>query len=410
MFFRHNAIGRAAVAPMGLGWILALAGCANPGQPRPPSLHLPEKAQQVAAERVGDQVIVTWTTPAKTTDKDPIRGDVVAVVCRDGAATRLAGAAHSVGCDPVQRIAVGPGPSRAVETLPASLSVGQPSLLTYRVELLNAHDRSAGRSDPAFAAAGAAPPAAGPLKVTAQRDGALVTWMPVTWPPVVGPPVVGLPVTGTSVPGGKTADLAPMRLTRTLVGLLPEAKPAPVSNRARPLGFNSSNTNPAIAHLESPPRLDADSGGLIDRGPQNGATYRYVAERVRRVSLAGHTLELHGMPSPGATFTYRDVFPPKPPTGLVSVPGGGFGEALSIDLSWDANREADVEGYNVYRADQAAGSRANFIRLNAEPIPSSAFRDGQVEPGHSYVYRVTAVDRQHNESAPGDERYESLRK
>ena len=87
--------------------------------------------------------------------------------------------------------------------------------------------------------------------------------------------------------------------------------------------------------------------------------------------------------------------------------GGGFNEAPSIDLSWDANLETDVAGYNVYRKDASSGE---FMRLNAEPVSASAFRDMKAEAGHSYEYRVTAVDRQHNESEPSDVIRETLRK
>ena len=87
------------------------------------------------------------------------------------------------------------------------------------------------------------------------------------------------------------------------------------------------------------------------------------------------------------------------------MPGGGFGEAPSIDLSWDANIEADVAGYNVYRSEGAA-----FARVNAELVATPAFRDMHVEAGRQYTYRVTAVDQRKNESAPSATVIESLRK
>jgi fibronectin type 3 domain-containing protein len=89
----------------------------------------------------------------------------------------------------------------------------------------------------------------------------------------------------------------------------------------------------------------------------------------------------------------------------VLVPGGGFGESQSIDLAWDANLETDMLGYNVYRSEGAG-----FVRLNAELVQAPAYRDMQVQPGHTYTYRVTAVDRRHNESVPGAEVQETLRK
>lgn len=151
--------------------------------------------------------------------------------------------------------------------------------------------------------------------------------------------------------------------------------------------------------------MDKDAGGMIDTSVRDGDTYTYVAQRVQTVSLNGQKFELRSVPSAPVTFTYHDVFPPKAPAGLVLVPGGGFGETPSIDLSWDANYERDILGYNIYRSDGGG-----FAKINNEPVSVPAFHDTHVEPGHQYTYRVTAVDQRHNESAPGATASETLRK
>ncbi len=379
--FRPLRPTRAAAAP-GCLCVLLVGGCANPGQPKPPSLRLPDKAIKLQAERLGDAVILTWTTPSNTTDGDTIRGRIMAVVCRESN-RQPSGPAT---CTPVQRVPATPGPSRADAKLPASLLSGPPTLLTYRVELLNERDRSAGPSTPAFAAAGAAPAPAGPLQLTARREGALIAWQ---------------------------ADRAPgvMRVTRTSVA--PDAPPAPAAApgkaaRPSPLTFGNRDAEATVAIMQPEGSPRSDPGGMLDRTVDDGKTYRYVGQRVRTVSLSGQALELHGLPSAPANLTFRNIFPPVPPRGLVSVPGGGFGEPPSVDLSWDSNAERDLLGYNIYRSDAAPGSP--FTRLNPEPVSASAFRDLRAEPGHSYLYRVTAVDRRHLESAPGDTIHESLRK
>ncbi len=145
---------------------------------------------------------------------------------------------------------------------------------------------------------------------------------------------------------------------------------------------------------------------MIDPGVQDGDTYTYVAQRVQTFSLEGHTLELRGEPSAPVTFAFRDTFPPRMPTGLVLVPGGGFGEPASIDLVWDSNFEPDLLGYTVYRS-QDGGS---FERLNAAPLAVPSYRDMKVEPGRRYTYRVTAIDQRKNESAPSAEAGETLRR
>jgi hypothetical protein len=283
-------------------------------------------------------------------------------------------------CDAVQRVPAPVGASRASVALTPAQASGPPALLAYRVELENAKGRTAGPSQPVFAAGGAAP-AAGSLKVSARREGALVQW--------------------TSAPDG-----AVMELTRTLISTAEkplESKPAarPAKSPLTPKGTKAP-AREVVLRADS----TTDSGGMLDTTAIDGGTYTYTAQRVRTVTLGGHALELRSAVSPAYTFTYRDTFPPRPPTGLVLVPGGGFGELPSIDLSWEANFDSDMLGYNIYRSTGAA----DFVRLNPEPVPSPSFRDLHVEPGGQYAYRVTAVDQRHNESAPSGTARETLRR
>src|SRR5437764_13490555 len=62
--------------------ITAMAGCATPGAPLPPSLDLPKPVTDLRATRMGDQVTLTWTLPSETTDKQRIRRLGATVVCR----------------------------------------------------------------------------------------------------------------------------------------------------------------------------------------------------------------------------------------------------------------------------------------------------------------------------------------
>jgi hypothetical protein len=181
--------------------------------------------------------------------------------------------------------------------------------------------------------------------------------------------------------------------------------PATAQKPATPVASKSKAPAREVV-LRPSTAASTDPGGMLDTTVVDGNTYTYVAHRVQTVTLSGHTLELRGEPSPAASFTFHDIFPPRPPSGLVVVPGGGFGEAPSIDLAWDANLEPDMLGYNVYRSH---GSGA-FERITAEPIRAPAFRDMHVQPGEQYTYRVTAVDQRHNESAPSASITETLRK
>ena len=161
-----------------------------------------------------------------------------------------------------------------------------------------------------------------------------------------------------------------------------------------------------MATLRSTPQAgSAAVDGLLDPTVIHAETYTYIAQWVMDVTITKHALEMRGLPSPPATFTFRDVFPPQVPAGLVAIPGEGFGAPLAIDLSWEPNAEPDLLGYYVYRRT----GQGEFRRINADPVPASAYRDLKIEAGQTYTYRVTAVDQRGNESGPGAEVHEAPR-
>ncbi len=73
---------------------------------------------------------------------------------------------------------------------------------------------------------------------------------------------------------------------------------------------------------------------------------------------------------------------PAPPTGLNLTE-----TAQSISLSWQANSETDVTGYNVYRSISPAGTKT----LLAENINATSFEDTETFDGNRY-YVITALD------------------
>jgi hypothetical protein len=149
-------------------------GCASPGPPRPPSLRLPNPVSDLKAERDGDVVHLTWTSPSKTTDGAPLRPGLQAALCRREAPTPK----NSLVCNEIGHLPVAPGPSQTIDTLSPAMTAGTPKLLEYRVEIRNAAGRSAGPSSPAYAASGPAPPAAGPIHIQPRSQGAVISWHP----------------------------------------------------------------------------------------------------------------------------------------------------------------------------------------------------------------------------------------
>ncbi|MBI5281784.1 MAG: hypothetical protein HY858_08900 [Candidatus Solibacter usitatus] len=94
--------------------------------------------------------------------------------------------------------------------------------------------------------------------------------------------------------------------------------------------------------------------------------------------------------SRAASYKRVDQFAPETPAGLTAIAG-----LKSVELSWSRNTEADLKGYQVYRA-EGDGAFRKLGELTANP----SARDAAVENGKRYKYAVTAVDEAGNESRP----------
>ncbi len=100
----------------------------------------------------------------------------------------------------------------------------------------------------------------------------------------------------------------------------------------------------------------------------------------------------------GAPFDISfDTTPPGAPAGLVATPGDG-----TVGLTWAANGEPDLAGYNVYRSTTSPVALTSPIN-GATLVASPAFVDNSVTNGTAYFYVVTAVDDSTNESTASNQ-------
>jgi hypothetical protein len=203
-----------------------------------------------------------------------------------------------------------------------------------------------------------------------RRDGILLRWAPA-------PP---------------DAERVAVRLVRKLVS--PPA-PAPPKSTEGPL---APRPEPPLRTLFVEPAAQLDRA--LDSSIQFGETYEYRAQRVARVTVKGKTLELAGPLSAPVRIAAVNVFPPAVPRGLAAVAtAGAEGAGPAIDLNWQPGTEVDLAGYIVYRRD--AGQPENsWQRISpAQPVAEPDYHDANVQPGHIYMYAVSAVDQQGHESA-----------
>ena len=94
---------------------------------------------------------------------------------------------------------------------------------------------------------------------------------------------------------------------------------------------------------------------------------------------------------PAITVTYTDITRPTAPSNLRAVTTG-----MNVTLTWTANTEADLEGYNIYNV-----TGTTKTKLNAFPIKAAIYEFTGLADG-IYSYEITAVDSYQNESKPSN--------
>lgn len=134
--------------------------------------------------------------------------------------------------------------------------------------------------------------------------------------------------------------------------------------------------------------VDTERRSFLDESARFGDRYIYTVTAVasqqpRRESSFGGEREIQ----------FEDRFPPAPPVELLTLPETG-----EVRLVWKPSPSPDVAGYLVYRADP----EGEFRRLQETPVSDLEMRDTGLLGDLVYRYRVTAIDRNGNESAPSD--------
>ncbi len=336
---------------------LVLVGCASPGPPRPPSLQLPQPVRDLTATREGDRVTLRFTIPQRTTDGLPIReARLNASLCR-GEEAQPCLFVPSLKDVELSVSQGGSAAERAVawhDHLPAPETSGEPQLLLYRVQLSNLEGKTAGWSEPAFTAAGAAPAAVQGLSAEETRAGILLRWQPAGGPPA-----------GNVV------------LRRELVSPASGAK----RDEIEPVWLDSHAAG-------------ATAGETIDSTATEDTPYRYVAVRRRSFTLGRQMVKLDSAPSAPVFITWHNAFPPAAPSGLSAAPFANAG-AFSVDLIWEPVEEPGLKGYVVTRQaiDDAGAPTGSPEPLTPQPVELPAFHDGTAKQGVRYRYTVQAVSK-----------------
>jgi|SRR5579884_997276 len=91
-----------------------------------------------------------------------------------------------------------------------------------------------------------------------------------------------------------------------------------------------------------------------------------------------------------AAFAATPNPPPATPVGLTATGGNG-----AVTLSWTANTDLDLDGYNLYRS---ATSGAGYVKVAPISYKATSFTNSGLTNGTTYFYLLRAVDTKGQES------------
>jgi len=338
------------------------AGCGTPGPPQPPSLNLAKPVSDLKATRTGDQIALSWTIPAETTDGANFTHRGETKICREINQPHIGGPCNAITTlptPPKQRAAT------ALVPMPSEASAAQ-DYATFAVEVNNDRGRNSGLSNQVQVPTAAVSKLNGSPTTQLKPDAVLVT------------------VNVTRRNEGLTQTL---ELRRSEKGAPQEST---VARRV----------------LELPPG-EAANVELRDENFAWEKTYGYRTVISGAAKLPnGNTVVFDGSATSPIEVTTHDVFPPAVPTQVQAVFSGELsGQQLSIDLTWNPVMDRDLAGYFVYRRRQ---NESTVTKLNQQAVTAPAYSDKTIQRANTYVYSVSAVDERGNESNRSEEASESV--
>ena len=350
--------------------ILALStllGCGVPGAPLPPSADIPRFVGDLKAVRKGDAVTLTWTTPTETSDGELIRKPgkmLVQRAVRSGPNSDLVFQTISeLPLQPTLKESRG-DQATAKDNLTNVLHSGGADFAVYMVLAQGHNGKSFGL--PNRVSVPLVPNLPPPQKISATPvpTGIMISWE-------------------SSGPAPTTANTQTQYVYKIMRRLQGAKEPVVVTQV----------------------KANDPANNFTDTGIEWEKSYQYWIVPVTLWQDGNRKGEIEGDDSPVADVLAHDSFPPAVPTGLEAVYSPAAQNSF-IDITWTANTEPDLAGYNVYRHT----GNEQPVKINSELVKTPRFADPGVQPGMKYFYSVTAVDLRGNESGKSEETSETVPK
>lgn len=339
------------------------AGCGKRRPPLPPVERVQQRTELLSGTQQGNEVILSWPAPQRNAPDSSVQSirriDVYRLAEKPGAPLALTEEEFSA-----RATLVGSVTFEQIQTAGDTLTyrdalelAGQPTRLRYAIRYVNASGQRAAFSnflsiEPAARIA-QAPVLSAPAKVA--EDAITLSWQAPT----------------ANIDGSTPVNLLGYNVYRA----------------------DESQTEAGDQPLTSTPILGTE---FADKSFQFGKTYRYI---VRSVSLGTGGAQVESLNSNSVSVPAADVFAPAAPERpSVAAPEPG---AAKLAIFFAANKESDIEGYNIYRSTDPNLPKP-WTKLNAALLTRTTFQDDRVESGKTYYYYIIAVDKAGNVSPPSE--------
>jgi len=333
----------------------ALASCGKKGPPVAPELRVPAGPAGLQGSVDGESIVVSWTAPATRIDGTRLR-----VIDRYKLYRR-----EEADAGPPKAAMLSSGRIVGYDEI-ATIRTNSPAPATIQGSSVTWIDRRALSTGRRYVYVVTAEDALGRTSAPSQR---LIV------------PFLAAPL----APRALSATAGDRRVTLTWQAPAGLIDGTPVTDDVRYLVLRGTGATEGLAPITPQPIAETT---FTDTGVDNDVDYRYAVRAVRvepAVTAAGES-------SPTVTASPADTTPPSPPTGLVAIPSAGV-----VRLAWNPSPEPDVATYAVYRATETG----EFMRIATTTALGRVYTDRDVQPGTTYRYAVTALDkaRRPNESA-----------
>jgi len=129
----------------------------------------------------------------------------------------------------------------------------------------------------------------------------------------------------------------------------------------------------------------------VDTIMRDGSQSFYVVTAVNQ-------LQQESLPSIAVTVNTSDLIAPSKPANFSVQSLGNV-----VQITWRANQESDLAGYNIYRSNHLPVDRTLGPLNGSTLLTVAAYQDTIIQNGQTYYYVFTAVDLAGNESLPSIE-------